>query len=65
MGSRRRPGFGPGLGVSVPISFGLPLIVVGLVLAITAAATDSVVFWVAATVTLAGGVLLFASGRRL
>ena len=29
MGDRRRPGFGTRLGVSVPISFGLPAIVIG------------------------------------
>jgi len=65
MGDRRRPGFGPGLGVSVPISFGLPLIVVGLVLVITAAATDSLVFWIVGGLTLLLGAALFASGRRL
>ena len=29
---RRAPDFGPGLNVSVPISFGLPLVVVGIAL---------------------------------
>lgn len=62
---RRAPDFGPGLNVSVPISFGLPLVVVGVALIAAAVASGAVVFWVTGVVaTLAGG-LLFASGKRL
>jgi len=62
---RRAPDFGPGLNVSVPISFGLPLVVVGIALIAAAAASGGVVFWVTGAVALAAGVLLFASGKRL
>jgi hypothetical protein len=62
---RRAPDFGPGLNVSVPISFGLPLVVVGIALIAAAFASGGVVFWVTGAVALAAGVLLFASGKRL
>jgi hypothetical protein len=62
---RRAPDFGPGLNVSVPISFGLPLVVVGIALIAAAVASGGVVLWVAGSVATAGGVLLFASGKRL
>ena len=62
---RRAPDFGPGLNVSVPISFGLPLVVVGIALVAAAFASGVVVFWIAGGVALAVGVLLFASGKRL
>ena len=62
---RRAPDFGPGLNVSVPISFGLPLVVVGLALLAAAFASGGVILWVTGAVALAGGVLLFASGKRL
>jgi Flp pilus assembly protein TadB len=62
---RRAPDFGPGLNVSVPISFGLPLVVVGIALIAAAVASGGVVLWVAGGVATAGGVLLFASGKRL
>jgi hypothetical protein len=62
---RRAPDFGPGLNVSVPISFGLPLVVVGIVLIAAAAASGGVVFWVTGGVATLAGVLLFASGKRL
>jgi hypothetical protein len=62
---RRAPDFGPGLNVSVPISFGLPLVVVGLALLAAAFASGGVILWVTGAVALAAGVLLFASGKRL
>jgi hypothetical protein len=62
---RRAPDFGPGLNVSVPISFGLPLVVVGIALIAAAFASGGMVFWVTGAVALAAGVLLFASGKRL
>jgi hypothetical protein len=62
---RRAPDFGPGLNVSVPISFGLPLIVVGIALIAAAASSGTLVFWITGGVALGGGVLLFATGKRL
>jgi hypothetical protein len=62
---RRAPDFGPGLNVSVPISFGLPLVVVGIALVAAAFASGGVFFWVAGLVALVAGVLLFATGKRL
>ncbi len=62
---RKAPDFGPGLNVSVPISFGLPLVVVGIALIAAAAASGGVIFWITGGVALAGGILLFASGKRL
>jgi hypothetical protein len=62
---RRAPDFGPGLNVSVPISFGLPLVVVGIALIAAAVASGGIVFWIAGGVALGGGVLLFATGKRL
>jgi hypothetical protein len=62
---RRAPSFGPGLNVSVPISFGLPLLVIGGYLMFTAAKEGGVLFWAFGGVTFAAGVLLFASGKRL
>jgi hypothetical protein len=62
---RRAPDFGPGLNVSVPISFGLPLVVVGIALIAGAFTTGSVVLWAAGAIFGVGGVLLFASGKRL
>jgi hypothetical protein len=62
---RRAPDFGPGLNVSVPISFGLPLLVVGIALIAAAASTGQVVFWICGAIAAAAGVLLFASGKRL
>ena len=62
---RRAPDFGPGLNVSVPISFGLPLVVVGIALIAAAFASGSVVFWITGAIALLAGVLLFASGKRL
>jgi hypothetical protein len=62
---RRAPDFGPGLNVSVPISFGLPLVVVGIALIAAAFASSSAVLWITGCVSLVAGVLLFASGKRL
>lgn len=65
MGERPGPSFGPKLGVSVPISFGLPLIVVGAVLVAAGLSTGRIVFAVMGGVALVGGSMLFASGKRL
>ncbi len=65
MGERRKPGFGSKTGISVPISFGLPLIVIGLFLVVTGATTGGLLFWILGGLTLAAGVALFASGKRL
>ena len=62
---RRAPDFGPGLNVSVPISFGLPLVVVGIALVAAAITTGNIIFWITGGVALAAGILLFASGKRL
>jgi hypothetical protein len=62
---RRAPDFGPGLNVSVPISFGLPLVVIGIALIAAAVASDSVLFWIGGGITTLAGILLFASGKRL
>jgi len=62
---RRAPDFGPGLNVSVPISFGLPLVVVGIALVAAAVSAGGLVFWITGAIALAGGILLFASGKRL
>jgi hypothetical protein len=65
MGEGRRPGFGPRLNVSVPISFGLPLVVVGLFLCVTAAGTGRTLLWILGGASALAGALLFASGKRL
>jgi hypothetical protein len=62
---RRAPDFGPGLNVSVPISFGLPLVVVGIALIAAAVTTGNIIFWVTGAIALAAGILLFATGKRL
>ena len=62
---RKAPDFGPGLNVSVPISFGLPLVVVGIALIAAAVNSGSIVFWITGLVAGVGGVLLFATGKRL
>ena len=62
---RRAPDFGPGLNVSVPISFGLPLIAVAIALVVGAASSGSVILWIAGGVLGVLGVALFASGKRL
>jgi hypothetical protein len=64
-GKRRAPSFGPRLNVSVPISFGLPLIVVGLALIFAAVGAGGVIFWILGALILGLGLALFASGRRL
>jgi hypothetical protein len=62
---RKAPDFGPGLNVSVPISFGLPVVVVGIALFAAAITTGALVFWITGILGLAAGVLLFATGKRL
>jgi fucose permease len=64
---RRRPApsLGRSTGVSVPISFGLPLIAVGLALIVAGINSDRAFFWMAGAVVLAGGLGLFATGKRL
>jgi hypothetical protein len=62
---RRGPSFGPALGVSVPISVGLPLIVVGLALLLAGLSTNKLIYWILGGGILAAGLSLFASGRRL
>ena len=62
---RKAPDFGPGLNVSVPISFGLPLVVVGIALVAAAVTTGNIIFWITGGIALATGILLFASGKRL
>jgi hypothetical protein len=62
---RSAPSLGSELGISVPISFGLPLLAVGLVLALAAIRVGSTAFWVGGVVCLALGFVLFASGKRL
>ena len=64
-GQRRSPSFGPRLNVSVPISFGLPLIAVAIALVVAAANSGSVVLWIAGAVTGVLGIALFATGKRL
>jgi hypothetical protein len=65
MGDRPRPGFGSRLNISVPISFGLPLIVVGLFVLFTGVSHDKIALIAVGAVALLGGLLLFASGKRL
>ena len=62
---RRAPAFGTSLNVSVPISFGLPLVVVGIALIAAAATTGRTIFWITGAVAGVAGVVLFASGKRL
>jgi hypothetical protein len=64
-GRRSGPSFGPRKGVSVPISMGLPLLVVGAFLVFTAIATDRVELWIAGAVLMIAGAVLMASGKRL
>ncbi|MFL5908601.1 MAG: hypothetical protein ACJ75Z_13520 [Solirubrobacterales bacterium] len=64
-GGRKAPSFGPGLNISVPISFGLPLLVVGIALIAAAAASGAVIFWIGGGVCAVAGIILFASGKRL
>ncbi len=65
-GGRPGPSFGTKLNISVPLSVGLPLLVVGLFMLVTAATrTTGTLLWVAGGLTTAIGLLLFASGKRL
>jgi hypothetical protein len=61
----RSPGFGSSLNISVPISFGLPLIAVGIALVVAGARSGAAFLWIAGVVVLGGGLLLFATGKRL
>jgi hypothetical protein len=65
VGKRPAPSFGPRLNISVPISFGLPLIVVGLALLVAAATTGRALYWVLGALIGVGGAALFATGKRL
>jgi hypothetical protein len=62
---RRAPAFGSSLNISVPISFGLPLVVVGIALIAAAVTTGNIIFWITGAIALAAGILLFATGKRL
>jgi hypothetical protein len=62
---RSAPSLGSELGISVPISFGLPLLAVGLVLVLAGIRVDSTAFWIGGAVCLALGFVLFTSGKRL
>jgi hypothetical protein len=43
----------------------LPLVVVGIALVAAAVTSGAIVFWITGVIALAGGVLLFATGKRL
>ncbi|MDP9228407.1 MAG: hypothetical protein M3M99_05065 [Actinomycetota bacterium] len=64
-GERRGPSFGSSLNISVPISVGLPLLVVGLFLILTGIRTDGELFLALGGVLALAGVVLLASGKRL
>jgi hypothetical protein len=51
--------------ISVPISFGLPVLAVGLALVFAAVRTDRALFWVLGVLGLAVGTVLLTSGKRL
>ena len=62
---RQAPNLGRSTGVSVPISFGLPLIAVGIALVAAGINGDRTGFLIAGVVALVAGVALFGSGKRL
>jgi hypothetical protein len=62
---RRAPSLGRSTGVSVPISFGLPLIALGIALVVAGINGDRGAFLVAGVLVLAAGLGMFASGKRL
>ena len=64
-GRKRGVSFGPKMGISVPISMGLPLLVIGAFLIFTAITTDRMHFWILGTILMAAGAMLMASGKRL
>jgi hypothetical protein len=64
-GRRQAPTFGSNLNVSVPISIGLPLVIVGLVMVAAGLQTDRTIFLVLGGVLTVVGGLAFASGKRL
>ena len=62
---RSGPTMGPKTNVSVPISFGLPLLAVGIFLLIAAGRTGATLFWVAGAISIALGLVFFSSGKTL
>ncbi|MGZ5340501.1 MAG: hypothetical protein ACXWED_03730 [Solirubrobacterales bacterium] len=69
-GKRRRrirsgPTMGPKANVSVPISFGLPLLAVGIVLLVAAEQTGATLFWISGAIAVALGLVFFSSGKTL
>ncbi len=62
---RSGPTLGTQRNVSVPISIGLPLVVVGAFLLLTASTTGRTLFWILGGATLGLGLMLFASGKTL
>jgi hypothetical protein len=59
------PTMGPKMNVSVPISFGLPLLAVGISLLIAATRTGGTVLWISGVVAVALGLVFFSSGKTL
>jgi hypothetical protein len=51
--------------VSVPVSFGLPLLIVGLFVLVIALRADSLALGVLAVVLAGAGAVFLASGKRL
>ncbi len=62
---RSGPTMGPKTNVSVPISFGLPLIAVGIALLVAATRNGAIEFWASGAIVLILGLALFASGKTL
>jgi hypothetical protein len=62
---RTGPTMGPKTNVSVPISFGLPLLAVGIVLLVAAGQTGATLFWIAGAISVALGLVFFSSGKTL
>jgi hypothetical protein len=65
-GKRRgAPSFGPKMGVSVPISIGLPFLIVGAFIVFTAVATDRTYLFIGGGAAMVLGAVLMATGKRL
>ena len=64
-GRRRGPSFGPKMGVSVPISMGLPFLIVGAFIVFTAINTDRMFLFIVGGAAMVLGAALMASGKRL
>lgn len=62
---RTGPTMGPRTNVSVPISFGLPLLAVGIALLVAAGSTGAILFWVLGAAAVALGLVFFSSGKTL